>query len=116
MTRREVLAVGLQDDDPDRLVRGGLHEQGIEQVEHLRCLGVRLVGTIQRDHGDALVDHLVQHQFVTHAMPLDRVGAESSDAAAAAADDRRPTLIDIDVDIKLGDLSPQHGRPGSFRY
>ena len=68
MAGREVLPVGLHHDDPDSRSAAAAIIDVVQLVEHRRRLRVRLVGPVQRDHADAVVDHLVQDcWFVAHA-------------------------------------------------
>ena len=60
VARGEVLALGAQHDHADVVVALGRGEAGVELVEHPLVLGVRLVGAVHRDRGDASV-HLVAH-------------------------------------------------------
>ena len=48
------------DDDAHRVVRIGLVEQRLELQPHPRVVGVELVGTIEGDRGDALIDFVAR--------------------------------------------------------
>ena len=56
VTGGEVLALGREHDDPDRVVGVGAVERGVELVDHLAVLRVGRFGTVQRDRGDRAVD------------------------------------------------------------
>ena len=55
----EVLAVGLQDDDTDVGVVSGHPPCLVEVVEQLEGLGVRRLGAVERDRGDAVGNRVV---------------------------------------------------------
>ena len=73
VARREVLALALQDHDPDVVIVGGPSEGIVEGVGHLGVLGVVEAGPVHDDPGDRPFD-LVAHRGVGLVLDSGRVG------------------------------------------